>query len=172
MSVTKRRKRYDRRPTNITERILWYMRRIDKKVDRLTRVLVDAGYEVRIKPYEVCRDDLDAKILDAFLFRKRLRTSELCNELGLTYDNRNRMLVIGRIHSLSKRAKKEIGEPLILREGYTHRAVWILNEKILETISTQENRIFKETSAEEAREVKPRGENGHSERSSGVAVGD
>ena len=137
MSITKSRKKYVRKPTNIAERALWYMRRIDKKLDRLTRVMVDAGYDVRIRPYEICRDNLDVKIVDAFLIRKQLRTSELCRELNLPYDSRNRMLVIGRIHSLSKRAKREIGEPLIFREGYTHRAIWILNEKILETTQPQ-----------------------------------
>lgn len=136
MTKTKEVKRYDRRPSNFAERTLWYVRRIDKKVDRLTRVLVEAGYEVRVKPHEVCRDDLDAKILDAFTLRKQLRTSELCLELGLPYDNRNRMALIGRIHSLNRRAEREIGEPLILREGYTHRAIWALNEKILETVPT------------------------------------
>jgi len=134
MSNTKSVKRFVRKPSNLAERTLWYVRRVDKKVDRLTRVLVEAGYEVRIKPYEVCRDDLDSKILDAFMLRKLLRTSELCRELGLPYDSRNRMAVIGRIHSLNRRAEREIGEPLIQREGYTHRAVWTLNEKILEKV--------------------------------------
>ena len=132
MSTTKRGKRYVRKPKNLAERTLWYLRRLDKNVDRLTRVLVDAGYEVLIKPHELCRDEIDAKILDTFTLRKRLKTSELCRELALPYDNRNRMLLIGRIHSLNKRAKRELGEELILREGYTHRAIWILNEKILE----------------------------------------
>jgi hypothetical protein len=152
MSITKRQKRYVRKPKKLSERVLWYLRRLDKKVDRLTRILTDAGYEVRIKPYEICRDDLDVKILDIFMLRKQLKTSELCNELGLTYDSRNRMLVIGRIHSLSKRAKREIGEELIFREGYTHRAIWILNEKILETTQAREKKFFKETSGDEARE--------------------
>ena len=146
MSITKSRRKPVRKPTNIAERALWYMRRIDKKVDRLTRVLVSAGYDVRIRPYEICRDNLDVKIVDAFLMRKELKTSELCIELSLPYDSRNRMLVIGRIHSLSKRAKREIGEPLIFREGYTHRAVWILNEKILEIPPLEKEKIFKKIS--------------------------
>ena len=144
MSVTKGRKRYDRKPSNLRERILWYMRRIDKKVDRLTRVLVDAGYDVRIRAFDVCRDKIDVKILDAFTLHHQLKTSELCREIGLPYDNKNRMLVIGRIHSLSRRAKKEIGEPLIFREGYTHRAIWVLNEKILDVTPRKEMESIKE----------------------------
>lgn len=62
--------------------------------------MVNAGYEVLIKPHELCRDNIDAKILDTYMFRKRLKTSELCRELNLPYDSRNRMLVIGSSSSV------------------------------------------------------------------------
>ena len=143
MPVTKGRRRYDRKPSSLRERTLWYMRRIDKKLDRLTRVLVDAGYDVRIRAFDVCRDEIDIKILDAFALHHQLKTSELCREIGLPYDSKNRMMVIGRIHSLSRRAKREIGEPLILREGYTHRAIWVLNEKILDVTPRKERESIK-----------------------------
>ena len=143
MSKTKGRRGYDRKPTSLRERTLWYMLRIDKKVDRLTRVLVDAGYDIRIRAFDVCRDEIDVKILDVFTLHHQLKTSELCREIGLPYDSKNRMMVIGRIHSLSRRAKREIGEPLIFREGYTHRATWVLNEKILDVTPRKERESIK-----------------------------
>lgn len=108
------------------------IRQLEDKIIRMERQMRDYGIPIPVfDPFDLCRDDVDRKILEVLWDSSGLTTTEISEEVEV-----HRHTVLRRLKSIQKRAleHRELNPPdreekvsLFAHEGYR----WQLNREVL-----------------------------------------
>jgi Arc/MetJ-type ribon-helix-helix transcriptional regulator len=111
------------------------IRKIENDVSTIKRSLTDLEvltYERgKINPHTFCVDKIDHAIVDHLIHYNGATTSELSKTLKA-----NRWLILNRLKRISRRSRKELGQPVVEYFGGEKagkRKAWWLNEELIET---------------------------------------